>query len=128
MSATTSRQKTGLVLAGLLSALSVPSTFGSIPDGETGPPDNVLVLDSVLGVIGVVAVVVVWRTGSRGAARVLVGALGVMALTAMPAFFVDVPAAVKMLVGGTTLLAIVAAALVLSPAPPRALVHDSREA
>ena len=84
------RQRTGLVLAGVLSAINIPSVFTPTPDGEVGPPFGVLVLGTILGVIGLVAVVLAWR-GNRGAVRVAAGALVINLLTALPAFFVDVP-------------------------------------
>ena len=65
MSRTVTRQKAGLVLAGLLSLGSVPSALFPTPDGQEGPPLGILVVGSLLGVIGVVAVVIAWRTSSR---------------------------------------------------------------
>ena len=98
METTSGRQRAGLVLAGVLSAINIPSVFTPTPDGEVGPPFGVLVLGTVLGVIGLVAVVLAWR-GNRGALRVAAGALVINLLTALPAFFVDVPAWIKLAVG-----------------------------
>ena len=69
------RQRIGLGLAGLLSLTSIPSALSPTPAGEVGPPLVVLWAGTVLGVVGIVAVVIAWRTGSRGALRVLAGAL-----------------------------------------------------
>ena len=79
MSRTTPRQQVGLALAGLLSAVNVPSAFLPTPDGETGPPTAVLVAGAVLGLVGLVAVVIAWRTGNRAAVRVAAGTLVVNA-------------------------------------------------
>ncbi|MBA3309815.1 MAG: hypothetical protein H0U28_07105 [Nocardioidaceae bacterium] len=115
MSPTTTRQKVGLVLAGVLSAINISSVFFPTPEGDTGPPLAILVVGSVLGVVGLVAVVVAWRSGNRAAIRVAAGALIINLLTSLPAFFVDVPAVVKLLVGVGVLLAVLAVGLMFSP-------------
>lgn len=115
MSPTTTRQKVGLVLAGLLSAANIPSVFFPTPEGETGPPLAILVVGTILGVIGLVAVIIAWRSGNRAAIRVAAGALIINLLTSLPAFFVDVPAGIKLLVGVGVLLTVLAVALMFSP-------------
>ena len=122
MNPTTNRQKVGLVLAGLLSAASIPSVLAPTPDGETGPPLAILVASSVLGVIGLIAVVAAWRSGSQAAIRVAAGALIINLLTALPALFVDVSAAIKLLVGVSVLLTVLAVALMFSPTRQSAAV------
>ena len=109
------RQRAGLVLAGVLSAINIPSVFTPTPDGEVGPPFGVLVLGTVLGVIGLVAVVLAWR-GNRGALRVAAGALVINLLTALPAFFVDVPVWIKLAVGLSVLATVAAIVLMFSGA------------
>jgi hypothetical protein len=74
------------------------------------------VISSLLGVVGLAAVVWAWRTGSRVAIRVAAGAMIVITLTALPAFFVDVPAGIKALVGVSVLLTIATVVLMFSPA------------
>jgi hypothetical protein len=115
MSPTTTRQKVGLVLAGLMSAGNIPSVFFPAPDGDEGPPMSVLAVDTVLGVIGLVAVVIAWRSGNRAAIRVAAGALILIMLTSLPAFFVDVPAGIKLLVGASVIWTVVAIGLRFSP-------------
>lgn len=117
MSPTTNRQKTGLGLAGLISVINV---IGFIPTGDSdvGPPLPVVILGSVLGLIGLVAVVIAWRTGNRAAIRVAAGALIINLLTSLPAFFVDIPAAVKLAVGVSVIVTVLAVALMFA-APQR---------
>jgi hypothetical protein len=115
MSPTSTRQKVGLTLAGLLSATSIPSVFVPTPDGEEGPPVAILAVDTVLGVIGLVAVVAAWRTGSRAAIRVAAGSLILILLTSLPAFFVDVPPMIKLLTGVTVLMTVLAVVLMFAP-------------
>lgn len=115
MSPTATRQKVGLVLAGVLSAINIPSAFFPTPEGDTGPPLGILVVGSILGVIGLVAVVIAWRSGSRAAIRVAAGALIINLLTSLPAFFVDVPTVVKLLVGLSVLLTVLAVGLMFAP-------------
>ncbi|MEJ7744515.1 MAG: hypothetical protein WKF73_19460 [Nocardioidaceae bacterium] len=115
MSSTTTRQKIGLGLAGLLSALNITSVFFPTPEGETGPPFAILAVGTLLGVIGLVAVIIAWRSGNRAAIRVAAGTLIINLLTSLPAFFVDVSAAVKLLVGVSVLLTVLAVGLMFSP-------------
>ncbi len=110
------RQKVGLVLAGTYGAVNTLSVATPAPADAVGPPMVVLVLDSVLGVVALVAAIVAWRTGSRATIRVVAGALVIIAVTALPAFFVDVPAWIKLLVAVTTMVTIAIVVLLLSPA------------
>jgi len=75
----------------------------------------ILVIDALLGVVGLVAIVVAWRTGNRAAIRVAAGSVIVAMLTGLPAFFVDVPVAIKALTGVGVLVTIAAVVLMLSP-------------
>lgn len=115
MNNTSTRQKVGLTLAGLISASQIFSVLNPTPAGQTGPPLTVLVLDSALGIIGVVAVVIAWRSGNRAALRVAAGAVIIAMLTSVPAFFVDVPVAIKGVVGFNVLISIAAVVLMFSP-------------
>jgi hypothetical protein len=115
MKSTSKRQKVGLVLAGIYSALNIAGVLFPPPEGEVGPPIGILIVDSVLGLVGLAAVIITWRTGNRAALRVAAGAIILMALTALPAFFVDVSAAIKLLAGVSTLIVIVAVVLMFSP-------------
>lgn len=114
------KNKIGLVLAGLLGTFDVLSllTPGPAP-GEEGPPVEVLVATTVLGVITLIAVVWTWRTGSRVAARIVAGTRILSAITALPAFFVEgVPPAFVALAAVGVLLTVVAVGLVLSRPRP----------
>lgn len=118
------RQRTGLVLAGVLSAANMLSVVGPTPEGEVGPPSVVLWAGTVLGVVGLVAVVLAWRTGSRAALRVAAGSLIITTLTAVPAFFVEVPAAIKVVVSVGVLLTVAAVVLMFSSERRPATVTD----
>jgi hypothetical protein len=124
MSLISTRQKVGLVLAAVMSIINIPSVFFPAPDGDEGPPLAVLAVNSVLGIIGLVAVVIAWRTGSRAAIRVAAGTLILNAITALPAFFVDVPAGLKAAVGASVLVTLLAVVLMFSPARRPAPVLD----
>ncbi len=79
---TTTQQKIGLVLCGLFSLVNVPSALTPPPDGAgDAPPQGILVVCTVLGVVGLVATVMAWR-GHRVALRVAAGAIIVITLTA----------------------------------------------
>lgn len=110
---TTTKQKVGLTLAALYSLANIPSALFPAPEGEVGPPLAILVVGSVLGVIGLVAAVLAWR-GNQVALRVAAGSIIVATLTGLPAFFVDVPMAVKALVGVSVVLTVVTVVLMFS--------------
>jgi hypothetical protein len=110
---TTTKQKVGLVLCGLYSLANIPSFLEAPPDGEEGPPMAILVVGTILGVVGLVATVMAWR-GNRVALRVAAGAIIIVTLTGLPAFFVDVPMFIKALVGVSVVLTVVAVVLMFS--------------
>ncbi len=120
----TTRNKIGLVLAGLLALGDVGSIFISTPEGEDGPPFVVLAIGLVVGLITLVAIVPAWRTGSRTALRVVAGTRIVSAILSLPAFFVDVPAGLKMGAAAAFALTVVCVVLVLTPANRRVPVTD----
>lgn len=117
------RQKVGLVIAGLYSLGNIPSVFFGTPEGEEGPPMVVLAIGTILGVVGLAAALVAWR-GNRVALRLAAGAIIIMTLTGLPAFFVDVPLAIKALVGFSVLLTVVAVVLMFSGDRRPAVVTD----
>jgi hypothetical protein len=116
MSSISGKQKAGLVIAGLISAGNVPSALFPTPDGEEGPPYVVLILGTILGVVGLVAVVIAWRNNNQAAFRVAAGALIISILSALPAFFVDVPAGIKLLVAVSVALTVLSIVLMFSTA------------
>jgi hypothetical protein len=112
--ALTRKQKVGLVLAALYSLSNIPSFLaGGAEPGEEGPPMAILVVGSVLGVVGLVAAVLAWR-GQRVALRVCAGAVIVLTLTGLPAFFVDVPMAIKAFVAFSVVLTVLIVVLMFS--------------
>ena len=124
-STTTTKQKVGLVLCALYSLSNIPSFLfpGGSGGDEDGAPMAILVLDSVLGMVGLVAAVLAWR-GNRLALRVAAGSIILITLTGLPAFFVDVPMGVKALVGFGVVLTVVIVALMFSGPRRPALVED----
>jgi hypothetical protein len=116
--------RAGLILALLLGLLDMVAVLQPTPDGEVGPPFAILVIDALLGLITVVAVVIAWRSGRRGAVRVAAGARIVSMLTALPAFFVDVPAGLQALVALFVVLTIACVAMMLAPSRSRVAVTD----
>ena len=110
------RNKVGLALLGLLGLADCTAVLQATPDGEVGPPMGILVLDSLLGIVTLVFVVIAWRTASRGAIRIVAGARILSVLTAVPAFFAGVPAAVVLIVSLFVVLTFVGVVLALTPA------------
>ena len=118
------KNKVGLVIAGLLGLGDISAILMPTPEGEVGPPFGILVLGSICGLITVIAVVIAWVKANRGAIRVAAGARIVSMLTALPAFFVDVPAGIKILVTAAVILTVVSVVLMLSPARQTTPVTD----
>lgn len=114
MNPTSPRRRIGLILAGVLLATSVPGVALPTPEGDVGPPFAVLALGSVLGVVGLVAVLRAWR-GHQGALRVAAGCIIIGTLTALPAFFVDVPLGLRLATAIGVLVSILAVVLMFSP-------------
>lgn len=119
-------QKVGLVLAGVMSALNIPGVLFPADEGEPGPPMAVLVAGSILGIVGLAAAIAAWR-GNQVAARIAAGALVIVTLTALPAFFVDgVPTLIRVL-AGVSILWTVAAIYLMFAAPRRSQAFDGGE-
>lgn len=120
MSTTTSvatwstRNKIGLGLAIFYGVTNIPSFLTGPDSGEDGPPLSVLIVCSVLGVVATVAGIVAWRARNRSAARLTAASIVVITLTSLPAFFVDVPAALKALVALGVMLTVVIVVLMFS--------------
>ena len=121
----TTKNKIGLVLAMLLGLADLPNFF--IPagtDASPGPPRPVLVLGGICGVVTIAAVIIAWRKLNYGALRAAAGARIVSALTALPAFFVDVDPGVKALAAVSIVITVISVVLMLSPARRTASVSD----
>ncbi len=118
------KNKIGLVLAGLLGVVDLPSVLVPTPEGEVGPPYGILVVSSICGLVTLVAVVIAWAKANRGAIRVAAGARIVSLLAALPAFFVDVPWFVKVAVTAFTIVTVISLVLMLSPARQSSPVTD----
>ncbi len=108
--------RAGLIITFLLGLYGLTGVFSPTPSGEVGPPLTILIAGSVLAVAAVVSAVIAWIRRSRVAARVAAGSIVLIALSAVPAFFVSVPAVVKILVAVTLIVTLLACVLVLRPA------------
>ena len=72
------------------------------------------ILAAIASIPLIVAGVVAWRNGSRPAARLTAASMIIVTLTSLPAFFVDVPPVVRLLVATSVLLAVAAIVLMFS--------------
>jgi hypothetical protein len=113
------RNRAGLIITFIIGLTNVPSILapsGDNADGSSdGPPFAINLLDSILGVVMVVVCWLAWRNGNRAFVRIAAGTAILAALTAVPAFFVDVSSAIKVLVGVAVVVTFVAVVLMLSP-------------
>lgn len=109
----TKNNRIGIGLAAVLGVLDVVSLAFPTPDGETGPPLGIVILGGVLGLATLALAYRAWRTGSRKAIRVIAGLRILSLLSALPAFFVDIPAGIKVLVAVMVLLTFASLILML---------------
>jgi hypothetical protein len=120
----TTKNKVGLGLAIFYGVTNIPSFMEATDSGETGPPMSIMIVCSILGVVAVVAGIVAWRNRSRSAARLTAASTIIVTLTSLPAFFVDVPAFVKILVAVGVLLTVAIVVLMFSPAKRSGALQD----
>lgn len=111
------KRSAALVTGLVLNALSGLSGLPTLVSPTTGPaPVVVNVITGVLGIVTLVGVVLVWRWRSGrvglGVALIVVSQL-LNALTAVPAFFADIPTGYKAAIAGGVVLTLVGVALVL---------------
>jgi uncharacterized membrane protein HdeD (DUF308 family) len=118
------RNKVGFVIAFIMGLIDIPSVFESSSGSGDGPPVGILAIGTVCGLVTVVAVVWAWRTLNRKATRIAAAARIVSILTSLPAFFVDVPAGLKVFVAAGVILTVVAVTLMLTPPRERLIVTD----
>lgn len=110
------KNKVGLGIAIAYAITNIPTVFVPTPEGQEGPPMAIVWVCTVLSVVAAVAGVMAWRNGSRPAARLTAASLIVVTLTSLPAFFVDVPAGIKILVAAGVVITVVFTVLIFSPA------------
>jgi hypothetical protein len=115
------RQKAGYVLGLIVGFVNIPGAF--VPGGETesgsptGPPMEIVVFGLVAGLAIMGLLAAAWRTGKRGFLRAAAVLMILVALTAVPAFFIDtVPAWVKLFAGAYVLATLASLVLLFSPA------------
>jgi hypothetical protein len=118
------KNKVGLIIASLLALTDVGSIFNPTPDGEEGPPYAVLVVGGVCGVITLIAAFIAWRTAQRAALRVAAGSRILSAILALPAFFVDIPAALQAATAVFVVVTVVCVVLMLTPDRGSQIVTD----
>jgi hypothetical protein len=103
--------RSGLVLLGVLSVIDLAAPLYT--DGEH-PPMIIAIIESALGLVSLVLVVLAWR--GRVAAAVGVSVIRVLsALTAVPAFYVGgVPTPIMAVAGSFIILTVVGVVLTLA--------------
>ena len=116
--------KIGLILAGVLGVSDIATVGIPTGDGNDGPPFGIVVVAALLGVLTLACLVPAFRKASRGAIRVIAGARIISAITALPAFFVDIPAGLKVGAAAVVLLTVVVVVMIINPGPARAVVAD----
>jgi hypothetical protein len=111
-----------LVLAGLLGLVDVISLFSintPFPEGMTTPPDWLVILVAILGLVTLAAIVPAWR-GNHSAVLVVVATLILSAIGKVPGYFVPVPSYILITTTVLVVVTILAVWLMLRrPRPKR---------
>jgi hypothetical protein len=89
--------------------------FNPTPDGEEGPPYAVLIVGGLCGLVTLIAAVVAWRSAQRAALRAAAGTRILSAILALPAFFVDIDAALQVVTAVFVVVTVVCVVLMLTP-------------
>jgi hypothetical protein len=123
------RQKAGYILGLIVGFTNIPGAF--VPGGDTesgaptGPPVEILAFGVVAGGLIMALLALAWRTGRRPLVRVAAVLMILVALTAIPAFFIDtVPAWVKLFAGAYVLATLASLVLLFSPSRRPVAVPD----
>lgn len=115
----TTRNKIGIGLAVIYAVANIPTVLIPV-DNADGPPFAIGLICTILAVVATVAGIVAWRQSSRSAARLTAASLIVITLSALPAFFLDVSAMVKVVAAVGVVLMVVIVTLVFSGTPREA--------
>jgi hypothetical protein len=117
----TRANKIGLVLAALLGLLDVINLFSintPFPEGMTTPPDWLVVFVASLGLVTLAAIVPAWR-GNHRAVLVVVATRILSAISAVPAYFVNVPSYILITTTVLVVVTILAVWLILRTTRPK---------
>jgi hypothetical protein len=121
MSTLTTRAKVGFWLAVVLALVDVVALLAPAPPGGDGPPLEVLVFSTVMGVVTLAGAGWFARTGRRAGLRIMAVSRILSGLTALPAFFVTgVPPLFVAWGAATVVLTIVAVVLLMNRTRVRA--------
>jgi len=109
--------RVGFVLVLLFAAFNLVPTEGPTSEAipQAGPPQIILIADAIIAVIVIALVIIAWVRRTRVLVRLAVAGTVLMALSAFPAFFVPVPAEVKIAVAVASIVAFAACVLALLP-------------
>jgi hypothetical protein len=114
MSVVSRQFKVGLGIAVFLAAADLAALLLPTPEGEDGPPYFILVFAGLMGLVTMVAAYLA-RRGDRKATLAVVVSRVLSVLTSLPAFLVDIPVAIKVLVAAAFVLTAVSVWLLLKP-------------
>lgn len=115
MSSLSARARIGFWIAVVLAVLDLPQFLFAAPPGTEGPPLEVMLFTTVMGVLTLVAAVLAWRGGRRSMLRAMAVTRILSAITALPAFVIDgVPPLFVAWAAATIVLAITAVVLLMS--------------
>jgi hypothetical protein len=118
------RNKAGLILAILLGLAQLQSLLhlgGNYKPGTDGPPVQIAIGGSVLGLVTIIAAIYMSLSRNRVGGRIVAGTLIPSTLPALSALFMStVPALVRAVLAALVVVAIVAVMLVLARPKPAA--------
>ena len=104
--------RAGLVISAALGLANIPFLFPWVDWGTEAPPFGLLLVNTAIGMVSVVCVVLAWNTGNRKAIRINAAALIFNALMVLPGLFIEAAPFIKAV--SATVVAATVAAVVLT--------------
>lgn len=125
MTETNDRRRTGFIASAVVAFSNIPLAFVPTDDKDGGPPVEVLVFGAVAAVVILALLRWAYVSARPGALRIAAGLMVLVALSAVPAFFVeDVPVWAQLSAGAYIVATVVALSLLFSPSRQHAAVLD----
>ena len=105
--------RTGLVISAVLGLGNIPFLFPWVDWGAEAPPIGLLLVNTAIGMVSVVCVVLAWNSGNRKAIRINAAALIFNALMVVPGLFVDASPFIKVISAVIVVATVVAVVLTM---------------
>src|SRR5690349_18508658 len=125
MTEITDRRRTGFVLSAVVAFCNIPLAFVPTDDKDGGPPVGVMIFGAVAAVVILALLRWAYVSGKAAAIRIAAGLMVLVALSAVPAFFVDgVPVWAQLAAGAYIVATVISLSLLFAPSRQHTAVLD----